>query len=859
MKILYFVFIILVFSENFSNCQTDSLNIQNRTINIIPGRQYKAGGLHQIFLGEHWRELWITPIKVNEINLEKFGGGLTAVKKGGGLQTKSLRLKGNDGNEYKFRLIDKNPVNSLPKELQKSIYADIIQDQVTIGIPASSVIVYPLMKATGIISPEPNIIVMPDDISLGEFRRDFGGQPGVIEINPRAGKKGINDFENADKVVNGFEIYEKTDKDNDEQVDAAGFLKARLMDAFIGDRDRHSDQWQWAGYKKDGKRTWKPIPRDRDYAFARYDGIFPFVSTLLVHSLVSFGKDYPSMLELTWSGRHLDRRFLASLDKHEWDSIANYLTLQLTDEVIANAVKQMPPEMYAKEGKNLISILKSRRSKLKSATDEFYKVYSDVIDIYASNKNEIAEVSVINDKQLEVRLYKKDKETGQKKDEPYFKRKFSSDFTSEVRLHLLEGNDNVMITGKADNDILLRLITDKGNDEIINKSKLNVKLYTDGNKTKIISDESIYLNDDRIKKPTELIDKYEPSIPIDDRYGFIAYTPILRYNSDDGWILGFGPNYTKFGFRANPYLYYIEGTGAYATESKDYDFRFYGDFNKLIHNSRVQFFVKASELDYNRFYGFGNQTERNPELAEENFYKTNQKDYVFEPVVSLNVSDYFKVNLNLNYRYSNVNINKEELVGVLNPYGTGKMTTIGFGSGFSFYNIDNITFPQNGFIADFGAMYFPAVINNKHDFGKLNAAVISYQTLKWFTDFTLILRASGEMLIGEYPFYFGATLGGLKNLRGYSKERFLGDGLLSGQSELRISVATLNLFIPAKLGVSGMSDVGRVFLEGEDSKQWHCTYGGGAWLNILNTLVLNFTVAVSPELTKYYFAAGFTI
>lgn len=859
MRILYFVFIFWVVSENFSIGQTDSLILQNKTVTIIPGKQYKAGGLHQIFLGEHWRDLWTTPIKVNEISLDKFGGGLTAVKKGGGLQTKSLRLKGNDGNEYKFRLIDKNPVNSLPKELQKSVYADIIQDQVTIGIPASSIIVYPLMKATGIISPEPKIVVMPDDISLGEFKKDFGGQPGVIEINPRAGKKGFNDFENANKVVNGFEIYEKTEKDNDELVDSHEFLKARLMDAFIGDRDRHSDQWQWAGYKENGKRIWKPIPRDRDYAFARYDGIFPFVSTLLVHSLVSFGKDYPSMLELTWSGRHLDRRFLASLDKHDWDSIANYLTLQLTDEVIANAVKQMPPEMYAKEGNNLISILKSRRNMLKDAADEFYKVYSDVIDIYATTKNEFAEVSVMNDKQLEVRLYKKDKETGKKKDEPYFKRIFNSEYTSELRLHLLEGNDNVMIKGKSDNDILLRLITEKGNDEIVNKSKLNVKLYTDGNRTKIISDESIYINDDKIKKPVEPVDKYEPSMPVDDRFGFIAYTPILRYNSDDGWILGFGPNYTKFGFRANPYLYYIEGTGAYATLSKDYDFRFYGDFNKIIHNSRVQFFVKASELDFNRFYGFGNQTERNPELAEENFYKTNQKDYVFEPVVSLNVSDFFKANLNLNYRYSNVNINKEELVGVLNPYGTGKMTTIGLGTGFSFNNIDNIIFPQKGFVSDFGAMYFPAVINNKYDFGKLSAAVTSYQTLKWFTDFTLVLRASGEMLIGEYPFYFGATLGGLKNLRGYSKERFLGDGLLSGQSELRIKIATLNLFIPATFGISGMSDVGRVFLDGEDSKQWHCTYGGGAWVNVLNTLVLNFTVAVSPELTKYYFAAGFTI
>ncbi|MDQ3019306.1 MAG: outer membrane protein assembly factor [Bacteroidota bacterium] len=853
----FFIILLCVISQTILTGQTDSLQLQNKKIIITPGKQYKAGSLHQLFLGEHWRDLWTTPIKVEELDLKKFGGGLTATKKGGGLQTKSLRLKGNDNNEYKFRLIDKNPANSLPKELQSSIYADIIQDQVSIGIPVSSLIVYPLMKATGILSTQPKIFFMPDDLSLGEFKNDFGGQLGIIEINPRAGKKGFNDFEDADKVINGFEIFEKTEKDNDELVDAPEFLKARLMDAFIGDRDRHTDQWQWAGYNSKGKRVWKPIPRDRDYAFARYDGIFPFVSTFLVHSLVSFNNDYPSMLELTWSGRHLDRRFLNSIDKHVWDSVANNLKNQLTNEVIENAVKQMPPEMYAKEGKNLIKILKSRRNKLKNASDEFYKVYSDVVDIYGSKKNEFVKIDALNKKVLEVKLYETDKETGKRKNNPYYKRKFSNNYTSEVRLNLLGGNDDVSIKGNADNNILVRLITGKGKNVIKNKSKLKIKLYDNENNAKIISEKNIYYNNDKIKNPVVLLDKYEP--PVEDRYGFIAYTPILNYNSDDGYILGFGPNYTKFGFKANPYLYYVELTCAYATTSKDYDFRFYGDFYKLIHNSRVQFFLKASELDFNRFYGFGNETVRNNELAENNFYKTNQRDYVFEPIVSPRISEYFKINFNLNYRYSDVSINPNELVGIENPYGTGKLSSIGIGTGVSYYKRDDDVFPQKGFVSNFTAMYYPAIINNKNNFGTLNADLISYNTLRSFTDFTLLLRVGGELVIGNYPFYFGAALGGLKNLRGFGKERFLGDGLLFGQSELRINIASLNLFIPTKLGISVLGDVGRVFLKGEDSKKWHSSYGGGIWLNVLNTVVLNFTVAVSPEITKYYFATGFTL
>jgi hypothetical protein len=48
-------------------------------------------------------------------------------------------------------------------------------------------------------------------------------------------------------------------------------------------------------------------------------------------------------------------------------------------------------------------------------------------------------------------------------------------------------------------------------------------------------------------------------------------------------------------------------------------------------------------------------------------------------------------------------------------------------------------------------------------------------------------------------------------------------------------------------------------LKGEDSKKWHSTYGGGVWLNLLNTFTVNFIVALSPEVTKYYFSTGFTL
>ena len=66
-------------------------------VTIIPAERYSASRLHEWLFGELWRDVWATPVKVEVLNLEKFSGGLAPIGTGGGFQTKSLQLKGNDG------------------------------------------------------------------------------------------------------------------------------------------------------------------------------------------------------------------------------------------------------------------------------------------------------------------------------------------------------------------------------------------------------------------------------------------------------------------------------------------------------------------------------------------------------------------------------------------------------------------------------------------------------------------------------------------------------------------------------------------------------------------------------------------
>ena len=856
LKLLIFIFV----NSSFTFCQSDTtLNSVDTNViikRVTPGKKYDVNWINRIFSGEHWRDLWATEIDAQVLDLNNFAGGLIPVKQGGGLQSKSLRLRGEDNNEYKFRTIDKFPYKSLPPEWQNSYYGKLLQDQVSIGLPVSSLIVYPLMKEVNIICVKPKIVIMPDDKRLGKFKKDFAGQLGIIEQNPRAGKEGLNNFEGADKVVNGFKIFSQTEKDNDEQIDQTEFLKARLMDIFLGDRDRHADQWQWAGYKKNGKRIWKPIPRDRDFAFGRYDGVFPWLSGVLSLSLVGFNYDIPQIEEITYTGRHLDRRFLNKPDKPVWDSIANYLTMKLTDDVLMNAIKEMPEEMYAKEGKNLFRMLKSRRSQLKEASDEFYKVLSEVTDIYGSNKNEFAEAEVLNETEVEVKLFETDKATGNKKTEPFYRRKFSSEYTDEIRIHLLDGDDKVLVKGNSENDILIRIIGDKGKDEITDRSDLDIQVYDEDNNTKISTINGIYFNDDKFKVSHKPIEKYEPEL--EDRYNFWAFTPVLNYDTDDGLIFGGGPNFKQYGFRADPYLYYLQLTGAYATAAKDYDFNFYADFNKLIHNSRVEFFLSASELDYNRYYGAGNETVRDPSLASQNYYKARQQNIIFSPKVTLRINKYLNFLFSGSYRYSNVteSYNSDNLLGQTKPYGFGKISDISISAGFSYLKVDNTISPKKGINSLLNINYFPNIFDLKTDFSNIYAEITGYYTVSTFTDLTFILKAGGKNNFGNYVFYEAAKAGGSESIRGYPRERFQGDASVFGQSELKIKIAATDVFLPAKFGISAISDIGRVFISGQRSGMWHSTYGGGIWFEIERTVAVNFIAARSTELTEFYLSFG---
>ncbi len=839
LKIILTLIILTIYTDSFSQTGTiDTGNYFSKKIKVVAGEGYAMSGFGELFLGKHWRDLWTTPFEADVLDLNKFAGGLTPYKRGGGLQTKSLRLKGKDGKTYKFRSINKDPTRILPPDLQNTLVADAFQDQISTSNPLSALIVASMLKQLGIINAEPIVVYMPDDPALGEFRKDFGNVLGTLEENPEEGEEGEKGFGESDKILNSYKLYKKLEKDNDNQVDAVEFLKARLFDLMIGDWDRHSDQWLWAGYEKDGKIIYKPIPRDRDQAFCLYDGIVPFFVGEYITQIEGYGENYPRIYDLSWNGRYVDRKFLPEATKKQYDSIATLIQTKITDEIIVNSVKKLPPEWYKLEGKHLIGMIKSRRDKLKKITDEYYELVNEVADIYGSDKSEYIEINNIGDDRVEVKMYKKDKETKDKKGDPFFQKVFNSDETDEIRIYMNEGKDVLKVKGENNSGIDVKVIKDKEKLEVVGNSKNGVEIF-------------------REERPAnDIKERNEPFI--EDRGHEWRFTPVLGYNTDNGLELGGGPVLYKYGFRANPYVYRMSLVGSYAFNAKSYNFKYVGDFYTIIKNTRINLEVQETQLAITRYFGEGNETPYSDSLQDAKFYNVKQELIRLVPTFFIPVGKLFEFKVAPFYKNADVSYDQNTLLGQ-NPdtYGIGRINFAGINSSFSYDSRDNTAQPMKGIYAQLLSNYTPNLFKNNYGFGKAGVDIRAYISTDTVKGVTFAFRTGAGKVWGNYPFYESMFLGGVNSLKGFSRERFAGDAVVLGETEIRFDVARVNILVPGMLGISFFGGAGRVFLTGEDSKRWHSSFGTSLWISYLEKMFnIGFTAAKSDEGYKFFIGSA---
>jgi hypothetical protein len=826
------------------------------SLKIAAQENYSANSIHSFIFGNHWRSIWTTPISIQYLDLNQYAGGLRPIKTGGGMQTKSLQLQAQNGKIYKFRSVDKFPGRSLPDDFKGSKVESFMQDQITTIHPYSSLIVSSLIQPTGILNSKSELYVMPESSMLNEYAAEFGNMLGTIEEKPDEYENSKLNFAGAYKIRDTYKTFDELQEDNDNYIVATDYLKARLFDIFIGDRDRHAGQWDWAEFRDGKKKVYKPIPKDRDFAFPLYDGLIPRALTIAITSYVHFDFDMPAMLDLTWEGRHLDRRILGVIDKTEWDSVANYLQSVLTDDVINCSIHSLPIEIQSITEFLLVPKLLSRRNQLKEASDEFYKLANQYVDIYLSDKDEYVEVTRVDNSFTFVEAFKRDKNTGAIKNDIVYKRKFDHTFTEEIRLHLNDGDDKAVIKGSSDNPILIVIDGGKGDDELVDSSKVNssvskTKFFDSGKNSEFIVSESTYINKKKYDEPDDKKQKYEPSQ--EDRFHDFGVLVPFSISSDYGVVLGIGGGFNFYDYKIIPYSYRLEALGSYAYFTEAFKFEANSYFNQLIDNWQLNFFGEVSQLEITRFNGLGNETIRTEELDNKKYYQVEQERYLLGSLFSHCFSKTFSFQIGSSFESSKIKTLDNTFLNDSTFYGVGNFSFLNLYAGITYDSRDNIGFPHNGYFFDFNICYSPKLLNNPTEFLKSRIDLRTYFESDFVTNNTISIKAVGEILKGDYPFFKGASLGGSKSLRGHPSNRFVGDALLFFQSEWRIFIDKPRIFIPGRFGIRLFAETGRVYLKDEESDLWHQSYGGGLYYDILDRLLtINFDIAASKDLVRYY-------
>lgn len=837
---------------------------------VVPGPEYDASWLHRLIFGNQWRDLWTTPIRVNELDLDKFAGGLTPLKRGGGKQTRSLRFRGADGKTYKLRSLDKDPSQGLPPEFRESSVAvDFIQDQISSSNPMSAVLVSPILDAAGVLHSEPRIVALPNSPRLGKFQEEFGGMVGTLEEEPVESDDPDAGFAGADKIEKTYSLYQRLDLDNREQVDAGEFLKARLMDIYLGDWDRHQDQWRWAGYRKDGGGwTWKPIPRDRDWAFARFNGFVPWISSMMIPEFAGFGGGYTDVEEITWKGRNMDRRLLSSIGRESWDSVTALVVSRLTDSVIDYAVHQLPPEMYAKEGESITRDLRSRRTGLPAVSGNFYRLLNASPDVHASAAPEVVEVHRLDDHRVEVLISRRNAGTGLPEGAPFFTRTFSDDETREIRIYTGGGGDSVFIDGQVDGSMPVRLIGGEGRNAIVDQSRVGghllgilpissastkTILYDLQPASTVTAGPSTGIDETKWDPPADDSARYEPPRDYGRRWKFLVW---FNANPDEGLFLGGGPRLYQYGFRTQPFDYRMDFRAGYAFGIRKFRIDYLFESYSWLQGALVSVEARASQLEFSNFFGLGNTTPFDNSLG---YYRVEQHQVFVRPAIDAPLGDGQKLSLGLMVKYVDRDLVPGTYLSDSLPYGSEKNLTMGaLTAGLTSDTRDDQRFATRGAYLQLSASYFPEMFNIDNHFGKLRAEARTYLSASVLTDATLALRVAGEKVWGKYPFFESAFIGGEPTVRGFERQRFAGDASLYGNAELRFFLTKFNFLVPGAMGLSVMGEGGRVYLQGESSNLWHTAVGGGIWLALIkSSFTVSISVARSSEKTGVYATSGF--
>jgi hypothetical protein len=834
---------------------------------IYSETENSKSNVYNFFWGKRYREEYSKEVTAKVVTLDTLLGGLKPVRKGGGTQSRTLRLKAKDGKQYVMRAIKKSATQYIQASLFKNQYVqkqfentaseDLVKDVFTGSYPYAPFIVGNLSDAVRINKLNSKLYYIPKHEALGEFNTEFGDELYLFEEHPADGNLVLEDKNFTGNIYSTYDVFKKIQANENQVVDEKEFIKARLFDMLIGDWDRHQDQWRWLEFKENDKIVFKPLPRDRDQSFSIMSDGFVLGAAVKLIPMAKMLRKYSDDLEdvkgFNLEPFPLDKAFIRHLNKEDWSEQVTFIQNNLTDEVIDEAFANIHSELNDQTINQIKSTLKKRKNNLQKIANRYFNLISKYAVVTGTNKKDYFTIRGLENNEVEVTIQRKKKEIISK---PHFRAIYKADITKEIWIYGLDDDDIFEVIGE-NNEIKIRIIGGQNNDNYI-----------------VSNGEKVIIYDHKTKK-NDLSQAKKARIKLADSYDINTYDfkkikkyqnqliPILGANPDDGFKVGFNNTFTSYGFERNPFTSQHQLKAAYYFATNGYEINYRFEVANIIKEVNLELNAATQSPNFTiNFFGYGNETFNYDDDLGLNYNRVKVRSINFNPQLKWSNKSGASLSLGASYDITEVHKSPDRFVennSQLPNYIFEEVPFLGTNVTFNFENYDNKAYPTMGMKTAISVGQNTNLDNNKRRYSYIIPELSFNHKIDGAGRFVIATKLKSHINFGnEFEFYQAASIGGTDGLRGFRNQRFTGNQSFYQNSDLRYSFSSMKTkLIPIRIGMYSGFDYGRVWLQEEDSKKWHNSYGGGFFINGAELLSANIGLFNSSEGMRAAFSLGF--
>lgn len=810
--------------------------------------------------GEHYRDIYGRKIEVPVLFIDTLPGNPVAISEGGGKQSRSLRIKNDDDHEYTLREVRKSalrfiqaniPTNYVLEFMDNTIAERIVQDFYTTAHPYAPFAVNSIMEDLEIFHANPKLYYLPKQENLNIFNEDYGDKLYMLEEHVGDHNKEFFDFGNADDIISTSDLLLELRETKNIYVDEPAYIKARLADMLIGDWDRHEDQWRWAEFEEnDSIKVYKPIPRDRDQAFSKYDGLmvrllkFGFPE---MRAMQTFEADLKDVKWFNKSAFSLDKAFIRNATWQDWKEQVEYIQQNLTDEEIEAAFATLPEDVQDESIESIKASLKARRDNLEGIAKRYYDYLIKFDVITATEEDDEIEILRKPGGITEI--------TVKGGDGSEFSREYNFAETKEIWVYGLEGEDTFTSSGKGNNLIKLKLIGGKNNDTYSLENTRRTKVYDYRSKKNSLEKTGSKLLTDSYE-----INNYDPNKK--KRTTNVLF-PSIGFDPDAGFKVGVRNTFTTYNLVRNPFTAQHNVSLNYFFATDGFSAEYYGEFAHIFPNWNFGLDAKYTSPNYTlNYFGTGNSSSYDEEAVDLDYNRVRIQQFAVAPSLINNNNRGSRFELKAMFESLETAYDENAFIGLaFDPEDDvfNQQLYAGTEVSYQYLNQNNPAFPSRGLNFNVTTGYKTNIDEYNNQFGYLKPSLSINYPLHSSGIATIASKVGSEMIFGDnYEFYHAATLGGNYSLRGYRNERFNGKSSFYHSTDVRVGLSQIRTnFIPLRFGISGGFDYGRVWSEVPESNEWHSNYGGSFFINGFNALTANIGYYIGDDGDRVMFSLGF--